>query len=147
MRHEDLEQVLAIENVSFLRPWTVSGFEAELDKDFGLSLVAESNGRVLGYGICWLIGDEIHIANLAVHPDWKRRSIGRSLLLAMLKSRPGMRLAALEVRRSNLEARQLYKDFGFKEIGVRKRYYIEENEDAIVMQKRLAVETKTRIAP
>jgi [ribosomal protein S18]-alanine N-acetyltransferase len=146
MKREDIDQVLDIEEASFVRPWTRSGFEAELEKDFGLALVAESGDRVVGYGICWMIGDEIHIANLAVHPDWRRRTVGRSLLKFMLDKRTGMRIAALEVRRSNLDARKLYGDFGFNEIGVRKRYYIEENEDAIVMQKQLA-EHATRSVP
>ena len=147
MRNEDLDQVLDIERASFIRPWSRSGFEAELTKDFGVTLAAVSGDRVLGYGICWLIADEIHIANLAVHPDRRRQSIARSLLQSMLTRKPGMRIAALEVRRSNREARRLYRLFGFQEIGIRKMYYIEEGEDAIVMQKRLIFDNETQLVP
>jgi [ribosomal protein S18]-alanine N-acetyltransferase len=141
MRGEDLPQVMAIEVVSFSVPWTEEMFGNELDAEtLSNALVARAPGeggtsRVVGYICVWLISDELHINNLAVHPRWRKRGVARELLRAALQHgrRGGARAAFLEVRASNLPAQHLYREFHFEPVGVRPRYYTHPIEDAVVM--------------
>jgi ribosomal-protein-alanine N-acetyltransferase len=138
MSLKHLDEVLAIERDSFLTPWSEPSFRQEIEgKESSLAVVVSENERVIGYGIAWIIVDEIHIGNIAVRRDYRRRRIGAMLLDHLLetgKSR-GCCLATLEVRRSNLPAIGLYQTFGFSSIAVRKDYYRDTHEDAIVMLK------------
>lgn len=138
MTRSDLKQVMQIENASFVSPWSQKSFESELKKDFGFSYTAVEDKRVIAYIIGWLVADEIHIANIAVHPRWRRRGIAMVLIQKVIELYPGFTWIRLEVRRSNLAARNLYRQLGFKEIGIRKHYYVKENEDAILMTKYLS---------
>jgi ribosomal-protein-alanine N-acetyltransferase len=138
MTRSDLKQVMQIENASFVSPWSRKSFESELKKDFGFSYTAVEDKRVIAYIIGWLVADEIHIANIAVHPRWRRRGIAMVLMQKVIELYPGFTWIRLEVRRSNLAARNLYRQLGFKEIGIRKHYYVKENEDAILMTKYLS---------
>ena len=137
MRAGDIDQVLAIEKLSFKYPWSRKTFETELTKDFGISLVADINTKVVGYIIEWLVADEIHIANLAVHPEWRGRGIAKALIQKGIINDGNFSRVRLEVRYSNIPARSLYAKLGFVEIGVEKGYYIQDNEDAIIMVKQL----------
>jgi ribosomal-protein-alanine N-acetyltransferase len=140
MTPADLDAVLEIEQISFVRPWSRKGFELELAKPFGLPIVAEIQDRIAGYVIAWLILDELHIANVAVHPDSRRQGLAERLIRTVLAHDPRIRWAGLEVRRNNSSARAMYKKLGFEETGVRKNYYEEEGEDAILMTLRLEKE-------
>jgi len=165
MTVDDLEGVLEIERVSFPSPWPRSQFERELKNPLSYAFTAkvaspspislspegreegegEGEGlRIIGYVIFWLVGDEAHILNIAVHPGFRRRGIAKALLSFTLELllKKGGKGVFLEVRRSNLAARRLYKGFGFKEIGVRKGYYTDNQEDAIVMGLELLVPYK-----
>jgi len=137
MDHKDLDEILKIEETCFKTPWSRKSFENDFKKDFAVLLVAEYSGVIAGYAISWLIVDELHIANLAVHPDFRDRGIGESLIRTLLANSENYSMAGLEVRRSNKTARKLYKKLGFEEVGVRKNYYVEEGEDAILMIKHL----------
>jgi ribosomal-protein-alanine N-acetyltransferase len=137
MCRKDLEQVLAIEEASFPSPWSWKSFETELRKDFSVSIVADVDDRVVGYLIGWFIADEIHIANIAVHPEWRKRGIGELLIHEIVKMGRGHSWIGLEVRRSNRAARSLYSKLCFREVGVRKNYYAQEGEDAILMVRRI----------
>ena len=137
MDEEDLAEILAIESMSFARPWSRNAFKKELTKEYSESLVVVNNGSIVGYSIVWIIVDEIHIANIAVHPGWRRRGIGAMLLEHILEGREGFSSVTLEVRRSNLAARSLYEKYGFHQIGIRKDYYTLEEEDAVLMAKSL----------
>ena len=98
-------------------------------------LVARVGGRIVAYGGMWLMVDEAHITTFAVHPAWRRQRIGERLLLAFLdlaRDRHA-REATLEVRLSNLAARRLYEKYGFRPVGLRPRYYSDNNEDALIM--------------
>jgi ribosomal-protein-alanine N-acetyltransferase len=98
-------------------------------------LVARVDGAMVAYGGMWLMVDEAHITTFAVHPAWRRQRIGERLLLAFLdlaRDRHA-REATLEVRLSNLPARRLYEKYGFRPVGVRPRYYSDNNEDALIM--------------
>ena len=141
MREEDIDQVLTIEETSFLSPWSRKSFEVELEKEFGVSLVVLEDNRIVGYLVEWLVADEIHIANIAVHPDWRQRGIGERLMQEVIRNSSGFSWIRLEVRRSNKAARELYAKMGFREVGVRRNYYVQEGEDAIMMVKRLVPES------
>ena len=93
------------------------------------------SGRLVGYGGFWHILDEIHISNIAVHPEYQRKGLGRILLIHLLEEAITRKAskAALEVRRSNIAAQSLYDAFGFRIVTVRKNYYSDEGEDALVM--------------
>ncbi len=146
MTPDDLPQVMAIEKRAFRYPWSAQMLEREMEHAWSTLLVAESQEvsgvRLLGFIIYWLIHDEVHILNIATDPSVQRRGIARSLLsecIARTRTR-NAGLATLEVRQSNNAARALYESFGFREIGIRTRYYSEgENgeEDAVVMLLRL----------
>ena len=136
MRLEDLEAVHRIELASFSSPWPPNAYRSELETNRLASyLVARIGGRIVAYGGMWLMVDEAHITTFAVHPAWRRQRIGERLLLAFLdlaRDRHA-REATLEVRLSNLAARRLYEKYGFRPVGLRPRYYSDNNEDALIM--------------
>jgi len=136
MRLEDLEEVQRIEQASFSTPWPSNAYRSELMTNRLASyLVARIDGRIVGYGGMWLMVDEAHITTFAIHPGWRRQRIGERLLLAFLdlaRDRHA-REATLEVRLSNLAARRLYEKYGFRPVGLRPRYYSDNNEDALIM--------------
>jgi ribosomal-protein-alanine N-acetyltransferase len=134
---QDLDAVLAIETASFTSPWTREMYLAEL-QNVGMSfcyLARDESARVVGFCSFWRVLDELHINNLAVHPSVRRRGIGASLLSFVLNegARMGARRATLEVRRSNDAARHLYERLGFAAAGVRRAYYSNPVEDALVL--------------
>ncbi|NLY89855.1 MAG: ribosomal protein S18-alanine N-acetyltransferase [Firmicutes bacterium] len=140
MQLEDLPEILVIEKLSFPVPWSKQAFLYELlNNEYALYLVARENHEVCGYIGMWRIIDEGHITNLAVHPAYRRRGIGRLLLKALIQKgkKHGLRRLTLEVRRSNLAAQRLYMEFGFVQVGVRPRYYQDNQEDALIMWKEL----------
>ena len=132
----DLDAVQEIERRSFRTPWPAHAYRTELETNRLASyLVARIQGRVVGYGGMWLMVDEAHITTFAVDPDFRRRRIGERLLLALLDLAVGRnaREATLEVRLSNLAARRLYEKYGFRPVGLRPRYYSDDNEDALIL--------------
>lgn len=137
MTHADLEQVIAIDQVSFSLPWPQRSFQYELDENFvSRCWVAEVDGRVAGMMVGWMMMDELHIATLAAHPDYRGRGIGKKILVyALCKARDheGLVRAFLEVREGNAIAQQMYRSLGFVEDGRRKEYYKDNHEDAILM--------------
>jgi ribosomal-protein-alanine N-acetyltransferase len=136
MRLEDLDDVQRIEGASFTTPWPENAYRSELMTNRLASyLVARLGGRIVGYGGMWLMVDEAHITTFAVHPAWRRQRIGERLLLAFmdLARDRHAREATLEVRLSNLAARRLYEKYGFRPVGLRPRYYSDNNEDALIM--------------
>ena len=140
MVREDLDQVLAIENASFSMPWSKNLFLAEFrNRPVSLMLAAlEPDGQrtVLGYIVCWVFVDEVHILDLAVKPEIRKHNIGRRLVLAALRTAYewGGRRAFLEVRQSNKPALRLYGVLGFSQVQLRKEYYDQPLEDAVVME-------------
>ncbi|ABO51390.1 [SSU ribosomal protein S18P]-alanine acetyltransferase [Desulforamulus reducens MI-1] len=136
MTVEHIPGVLQIEQVSFPTPWSQQSFTYEITQNnFAVYLVAIQQEKVIAYAGMWLVLDEAHITNIAVHPDYRGKKIGKALLLEMMRQavlRGAMRMT-LEVRPSNYTARQLYEKVGFKEKGLRKKYYTDTNEDAIIM--------------
>lgn len=134
MRPEHLPEILNIERSSFSDPWSENMFQEEMKEDGRrIFLVLESEGKVVGYAIGWVVLDEFHLGNIAVITEKKRKGHGKLLLKETLEQayKSGCRIASLEVRSSNESAIELYKTFGFRPIAIRKKYY--QNEDALVM--------------
>jgi ribosomal-protein-alanine N-acetyltransferase len=136
MRLEDVEEVQRIEEASFSTPWPPNAYRSELMTNrLAAYLVVRAQDRIVAYGGMWLMVDEAHITTFAVHPAWRRQRLGERLLLAFLdlaKDRHA-REATLEVRLSNVAARRLYEKYGFRPVGLRPRYYSDNNEDALIM--------------
>lgn len=137
LSESNLDAVLAIEEESFTSPWTREMYLAELN-NAGVSycyLARDEAGTVLGFCSFWRVLDELHINNLAVSARYRRRGIGTALLTYVLDEgrRLGVRRASLEVRRSNEPARLLYERLGFVSAGVRRAYYTNPVEDALIL--------------
>jgi ribosomal-protein-alanine N-acetyltransferase len=138
MRLDDIEEILEIEPVAFgSHHWSHQSFVNELNNTMGNYFAAVDDGfkRLCGYSGFWLIGDEAHITTLAVHPDHRRQHIGERLLVNDIieAKRVGARWITLEVRVSNEAAQKLYYKYGFKNLGVRRNYYQDNDEDALVL--------------
>jgi [ribosomal protein S18]-alanine N-acetyltransferase len=139
MKKEDLDQVLAIEQDSFTMPWSRNLFLSEFRSPAVSTLLVALTDRPLrqiaGYLVFWLVADEMHILNLAVMQEFRRQGIAKKLVLAGLRSahQKGARRSFLEVRVSNTLAQKLYSSLGFTGTSVRRDYYDEPVEDAVVM--------------
>ena len=136
MRLSDVPEVIQIERLSFNAPWPAFAFEQELTSNrLAHYLVARLGGRVVAFGGIWLMVDEAHVTTFSVHPQHRRRGIGRRLLLGLADRaiELGAVRMTLEVRVSNLVAQALYRSFGFQPAGRRVAYYSDDGEDALVM--------------
>ncbi len=142
MRREDLPAVLDIERRSFAQPWSRAFFEKELATPFARLVVAVEEAvprpQVIGYTCRWRVTDEVHLLNVAVHPERRGLGHGRALVGAVIAEAEvaRTRVVYLEVRAGNVIARRLYRQLGFKDLGVRRGYY-GPGQDAIVMELRL----------
>ncbi len=140
MEVNDIPGVLEIERMCFSSPWSETSFFYRLhDRNFNVSLVGYVGEKLVAYVVSYVISDELHIANIAVHKDFRRHGIGEALLWLSLHI--GIELnctiSHLEVRRSNIAAIRLYEKFGFEIYSVRKNYYEHEKEDAFLMKKEI----------
>ncbi|MFL7893372.1 MAG: ribosomal protein S18-alanine N-acetyltransferase [Anaerolineales bacterium] len=141
MQEDDLDAVMVIDRLSFSLPWPESAYRHDLfDNSNALLRVAEdsdnqSRGLILGLIDVWLILDEAHIATIAVHPDYRNQGIATKLIEAVLLEAEGKGAckAMLEVRTSNQAAQTLYQKFGFQVVHRRRKYYIDNKEDALLM--------------
>lgn len=136
MTLNDIDTVASIEEATFPTPWSRDSFRQELERNVAARyLVAEKDGRVIGYAGAWIILDESHITNIAIEESCRGHGYGRALTAALMQylSNLGASYATLEVRRSNLRAQNLYQSLGFVQLGVRKRYYEDNREDALLM--------------
>jgi len=142
VRPEDLDEIVAIENVSFPSPWPKRIFEREIEAKNSYKRVIRISGSVIAYIVTWTIYDEVHILNIAVHPDFRKIGIGEMLLRDCLgfSKNNKMKYAILEVRTSNIGAIKLYEKIGFRTLRVRKNYYSDTGEDAFVMMYELQSE-------
>ena len=136
MRLEDISAVQEVERASFPVPWPANAFRHELSQNRNAHYVVAREGeRVVAYAGLWLSLDEAHITTFAVLPEYRRRRIGERMLIDLFDraQRLGGEWLTLEVRASNLPAQRLYEKYGFRPAGVRRRYYSDNNEDAIIM--------------
>lgn len=140
MEEKDLDRIMEIEKDSFTTPWTKESFLLEITKNqLARYIVAEIDDVVVGYGGIWIIIDEGHITNIAVESKYRGMGIGNHLVegLILLCRSLFVNAITLEVRESNIVAQNLYKKYGFVEEGIRPKYYADDNEDAIIMWKKL----------
>lgn len=146
MERADLEQVLEIERHAFHSPWSSQIFLEELEREWAhLEVLRErqpdGTSLIVAYLNHWLVRDEVHLLNIATHPDHRRRGHARALMthLVDFAVRHRCRYVTLEVRRSNQGAIDLYRQFQFQPVGIRPKYYAEDQEDAVVMLLELPV--------
>ncbi|HEY8875077.1 MAG TPA: ribosomal protein S18-alanine N-acetyltransferase [Desulfosporosinus sp.] len=143
MHIDDLKAILEIERVSFGTPWSLEAFKAELkDNEYARYLCLELEGQVIGYMGLWFILDEGHITNIAITPNHRGQQWGKFLMRSVMKKmlEQGMERMTLEVRVSNSQAQSLYKRLGFTSAGIRKGYYADTGEDAMIMWAELGTE-------
>ncbi|MBN8253953.1 ribosomal protein S18-alanine N-acetyltransferase [Priestia flexa] len=140
MKVEDIDQVVEIEKQAFATPWSKEAFYNELTANqFSTYLVMEIDEQIIGYCGTWIVIDEAHITNIAILPKYRGKGLGYALLKAAMNvvKKLGALSMTLEVRTSNHIAQSLYKKLGFEAGGIRKNYYSDNNEDALVMWVKL----------
>lgn len=139
LESKDLNEVLLIEECSFRPPWSRNTFLSELKEENRYYVVAEKEGKIIGYAGLYYFFEEGHITTMAVAPDWRRKGVGKLLLAHLIEksAKIGLKELSLEVRESNWVAQQMYRKFGFRVLARRKRYYVQPIEDAIIMSLKL----------
>jgi len=144
MTVEDVKAVAALEREVFSDPWSEASFRREVEEGGDTSWLRvveeEPEGRLLGYCVAWFVADEVHLANVAVLPEARRGGLAQGFLEELLEAgrARGGRIVVLEVRRSNLAAQALYRRNGFFTVMIRRGYYRNDKEDALVMIKHLS---------
>ncbi len=136
MQEEDIDQILEVEHASFSTPWSREAFYNELNNNkFAVYIVLEEDKKIVGYCGAWIVIDEAHITNIALLPGFRGRKLGEALLRKMISvaEEMGTKSMTLEVRLSNHVAQSLYRKLGFRDGGIRKNYYSDNQEDALVM--------------
>lgn len=140
----DLAEVLVVEKEAYTPGWSEKNFLNEMRNACSYAFVADQGRRILGYLVFWLIRDEVHLLNLTVRADRKRRGVGKKLMAFLIhfSRRHAAKWIDLEVRRSNQAAISMYRTFGFRERRVRRAYYHDKREDGLVMELRLERESE-----
>lgn len=148
MTGDDVDDVLALEQEIFTHPWTEGILRGELAAPGRAYLVATEDDRVVGYGGVMVVADEAHITNLAVAPGHRGRGIATRLFLDLAEGAldGDAEHLTLEVRMSNLDARRLYRSFGFAPVGIRKHYYVDEDALIMTVIDAAGPEYRTRLA-
>ncbi|MPW24885.1 ribosomal-protein-alanine N-acetyltransferase [Alkalibaculum sp. M08DMB] len=139
LQEKDLDRILQIENHCFKVPWSRNMFLEELDNPLADYTIIKDHGIIAGYVGMWFVLDEAHITNIAVHTDYQGKGFGGRLLSYIIDKAKiqGITSMTLEVRRSNISALYLYNRFNFVNCGIRKNYYEDTREDAIIMWRDL----------
>ena len=136
MRQEDISVVIDIESVSFSTSWPANAFSNEISENkLAHYYVGRADGKIVAYGGIWVILEDSHITTIAVHPDYRGRGLGEQMLVHLLDEAMarGASWITLEVRESNDIAQRLYRKYGFTNVSVRRAYYSDNNENAVVM--------------
>jgi len=135
MNEIDIDKVLTVEEQSFTVPWSRAGFVGEMRNELAYYLVMIDEDKIIGYAGMWIIVDEAHVTNVAILPKYRGKQLGEKLMSALIehaKARGALSMT-LEVRESNTVAQGLYSKFGFISRGIRRNYYSETHEDALIM--------------
>ncbi|WP_231578946.1 ribosomal protein S18-alanine N-acetyltransferase [Rossellomorea marisflavi] len=136
MTVDDVDAVMEIEEQSFTVPWSREAFISEMEENhLSMYIVIEDEGQIAGYCGVWIVVDEAHITNVAVLPSHRGKGYGELLMRKIMEMaiESGARVMTLEARVSNVSAQSLYRKLGFQDGGIRKRYYSDNQEDALVM--------------
>ncbi|ASV67236.1 ribosomal protein S18-alanine N-acetyltransferase [Cytobacillus sp. FSL W7-1323] len=136
MNEDDIDEVLKVEQASFSSPWSREAFYNEMTlNQFSVYVVLEDGEELIGYGGAWVVTDEAHVTNVAILPRYRGKKLGEALMVQLMDvvKEMGALKMTLEVRVSNMIARRLYSKLGFQEGGIRKNYYSDNHEDALVM--------------
>jgi [ribosomal protein S18]-alanine N-acetyltransferase len=136
MKEQDIDQILEVEHASFATPWSREAFYNEIyNNKFAVYIVLEEDQKIIGYVGAWVVIDEAHITNVAILPSYRGKKLGEALLRKMMTVAKdmGARSMTLEVRVTNNVAQSLYRKLGFQNGGIRKNYYTDNQEDALVM--------------
>ncbi len=149
MKQEDVPQVTEIDREAFPTLWPPANYQRELKNGLAHYLVADDEGRrhIMGFAGLWMLADEAHITNIAVREKHRRQGIGETLLIAIIELaiELGAKLISLEVRASNTDAQKLYAKYGFVRVGLRRGYYTDNREDAVLMSIEDAESAKARL--
>ena len=137
LAYADLPRVLSIERRAFVTPWSMAMFVLELSKGSGVCLAAHSGDELRGYLVCSRYADMWHLMNVAVDPEHRRQGVATALITHLLSEIQGTDKLMLEVRGTNEGAIEMYRGFGFAAVGHRRRYYQDNGEDAVVMEREL----------
>ena len=139
MTMDDVDEVYIVEEDCFVDPWSKESIRKDLKNNLARYLVAQLDDKIVGYVGIWFVVDEGHITNVAVHSDYRGKKIGDKLVKEMVELCKENNIVAmtLEVRASNTVAQNLYRKYGFKMGGIRKEYYSDNKEDAIIMWNQL----------
>lgn len=135
MKLDDIDGVFEVEKNCFEDYWSKDSFKKELSNNLAKYFVAKVDGKVVGYVGIWFVVDEGHITNVAVHENYRGKKIGDKLIKELVQVCKDNKIVSmtLEVRASNIVAQNLYRKYGFKMAGIRKEYYSNNKEDAIIM--------------
>ena len=136
MTHDDIDSILQIEELCYgAHHWSKESFQIELSNKISTYKCILNDNRCIGYIGFWKIMYEAHVTNVSIHPDFQNKKLAHRLILSMIDEcyREKIKYITLEVRISNERAIHLYEKFGFKSLGVRKKYYQDNNEDALIM--------------
>jgi len=138
---KDIDRICAVEKASFTTPWSKEAFRKELSTNrFAHYYVLELGKEIVGYAGMWIILDEAHVTNVAIHPKYRGLKLGELLMRSLMANAKilGAKSMTLEVRVSNDVAQRLYRKLNFKEQGIRKKYYADTMEDALIMWVKLS---------
>ncbi len=143
MLHEDVPRVAELERMCFRTPWSANALAGELDNAVATYIVALIDGVIVGYAGMWVLFDEAHMNNIAVAPEYRGRGIGRSMILRLMRIalKKGAERMTLEVRESNHSAQRLYAALGFAYAGIRKGYYTDTGENALILWNDCIIQT------
>lgn len=135
MKEEDIDGVLDVSSLSFSVSWSKDSYIQELNNPIAKYFVAKAGNKIIGFAGTWIILDEAHITNIGVHPDYRKQGVASKLLeeLLFFCKKASCTAFTLEVRSSNEAAKALYGKYNFKQDGIRKGYYEDNKEDAIIM--------------
>jgi len=139
LKQGDAGELSELDKLCFSVPWSERSFQNEIENELAHYIILTDNNKIIGYAGLWDIVGEGHITNIGVHPHYRKQGLGKRLIAGLLRIARERKLSALtlEVRKNNSVARRLYSRFGFKEMGIRKGYYSDTNEDAIIMTLKL----------
>ena len=135
MHEMDVDGVLAVEQQSFTTPWSRNGFVTEMKNELAYYLVMVYSGKIIGYAGMWIIVYEAHVTNVSISPEYLGQKLGQQLMTELIERAKvrGAVSMTLEVRAANTIAQSMYKKFGFVSRGIRRNYYTDTHEDAVIM--------------